>query len=212
MTISCRYGVAIAILLALALVPTVIHSYGDARFDDGRRAAAVARVLSGMNSTPTDRRPGWGQSHLDTDDWIERIYDVQGVEGTLFVARSYDAKRLYHHPELAVLRGFETTPAGVTRNPERPDVPLHVISLERNGRKGVAVYALRYENAFIENPVLFQLRTAVELLVSRRRPLTLFMASALDSTADNAAAAPATRLLLAAIADFERQAVTPRDP
>jgi hypothetical protein len=211
MTISSKYAAAVAVLLALALVPTVIHSYGDARSDDGLRAAAITPVLAGMTSSPTDRRAGWGESHFDTNDWIERTYDVNGVPGTLFVARSYDAKLLYHHPELAVLRGFETTPAGIASSRERQDVPLHVIGIERNGQKGVAVYALRYERSFIEDPVMFQLRTAVELLVSRRKPLTLFMASALSGSVEKAGETPAAQLLLAAIADFERQAATPRD-
>lgn len=202
--ISPRYAVPVAALLAVALVPTVIHSYRGARLDDGSRASRIATTLDGMTSSATARRPGWVQNNFDSDDWIERTYDAGGIEVTLFVARSYDAKRLYHHPELALLRG-ETTPAGVVASRQRPDIPLHVVRTTRNRQEGVAVYALHYGGGYIDNPVLFQLRTAVELLVSRRRPLTLFMASAAAGSPETVHEAPATRLLLAAIADFERQ-------
>ena len=205
MIISPRYAVPVAVLLAFALVPTVIHSYRGARVDDGTRAAIIATALEGMSSSPTQRRAAWVQNNFDTGDWIERTYNAGGTEVTLFVARSYDAKRLYHHPELALLRGTETTPAGVVESRQRPDIPLHVIRTSRDMQQGVAVYALQYGGAYIDNPVLFQIRTAVELLVSRRKPLTLFMASALAGSAESVHDAPATRLLLAAIADFERQ-------
>jgi hypothetical protein len=81
-----------------------------------------------------------------------------------------------------------------------------VLETEQSGRRGVAVYALIYDGGFIDNPLLFQLRTSVELLVSGRKPLTLLMSSALAGSPDNVEDAPATRLLLEAITDFERQA------
>lgn len=204
--IHARHAPTVAVMLGLALVPTVIHSYRGSRLDDAVRTARIATSLEGMNSTPTGRRPGWVQSTFETTDWIERTYVGAGGEITLFVARSYDAKRLYHHPELALLRGTQTTPAGVVTSRARPDVPLHVIGTSRNMTPGVALYALHYDGGYIDNPVLFQLRTAFELLVSRRKPLTLFMASSLSGAPDTVQDAPATRLLLAAIADFERQA------
>lgn len=204
--ISPRYAAPVAVLLALALVPTVIHSYRGTRLDDGLDAGGIAEILDGMASSPTGRRPSWVENNFDTTDWIERTYDVDGVETTLFVARSYDPKRLYHHPELALLRGNQTTPAGVAMGRARPDIPLHVVATERGGQKGVAVYALLYDGAYIDDPVLFQLRTSLELLVSGRRPLTLFMAHALAGRPESVDEAPATRLLLAAVQDFERRA------
>jgi hypothetical protein len=202
--ISARFAAPVAAMLALALVPTVIHSYRGARVDDGLEAATIAETLEGMTSSPTARKAGWVRNNFATDDWIERTYRVHTIDVSLFVARSYDPKRLYHHPELAILRGTQTTPAGVVRSAARPDVPLHVVETARGGRRGVAVYALMYEGSFIDNPLLFQLRTSVQLLVSGRRPMTLLMSSALEGRADDIDNAPATRLLLAAIHDFER--------
>jgi hypothetical protein len=204
--ISPRFAAPVAAVLAIAIVPTVIHSYRGARFDDGLRAAGIAETLDGMPSTATNRKAAWVLNTFDTEDWIERTYDVNGSETTLFVARSYDPKRLYHHPELALLRAMQTTPAGITRSGRRPDIPLHTVDIERDSQKGVAVYALRYEDGYIDNPLVFQLRTAIELLVSRRKPLTLFMTHAFKGSSDAIDEAPATRLLLSAIEEFERKA------
>jgi hypothetical protein len=203
--ISARYAAPVAVLLALALVPTVIHSYRGAAVVDGLRAEAIPPRLGDMGSSPTSRRPAWVKDKFDTDDWIERTYKVDQRDVQLFVARSYDAKRLYHHPELALLRGTQTTPGPVAHATARPDVPLHTIRTTRDGRTGVAVYALLYDGGYINNPILFQLRTSAALLVSGRRPLTLFMASDLSGDPDRLDEAPATRVLLAAIEAFERQ-------
>ena len=210
--ISPRYAVPVAVLLGLALVPTVIHSYRGATRDDGLRAGAIADTLDGSASTPTERRSAWVQKNFDTGDWIERTYVVDGTAVTLFVARGYDAKRFYHHPELAVLRGTQAVAAGVTRTRAHPDIPIHVLETEQKDRRGIAVYALRYDDRYIDNPLLFQLRTSLELLVSGRKPLTLFMASALAGSRDTLDEAPAVRLLLAAIDSFELQKVGQSGP
>jgi hypothetical protein len=207
--ISSRYAISAAVLLALALVPTVVHSYRQTRLDDSLRAAGIAVHLDGMPSSPTERRNEWVSRNFATGDWIERIYKTGPADVSLFVARSYDAKRLYHHPELALLRGIQTTPAGVVRASARPDIPLHVLETEKSGRRGIAVYALLYNGRFLDNPLLFQLRTSLELLVSGRKPLTLFMASALQGSRQRIDSAPATRVLLEAVRDFERQKPAP---
>jgi hypothetical protein len=204
--INPRYAAAVAALLAFALIPTVIHSYLRVTLDDGLKAAAIPATLAGATSVPTARRPGWIRNNFDTDDWTERTYKVDGLDVTMFAARSFDAKRLYHHPELAVLRGTQATPSGLARATARPDVPLHVLDTERDGRHGVAVYALLYDGRFIEDPIGFQLRTSAELLFTGRKALTLFMTSDLIGRRDEIDRAPATRVLLAAIAGFERQA------
>ena len=203
--ISPRYAAPVAILLALALIPTVIHSYWGAVSTDRVTTTAIPETLDAMVSTPTQRKPAWVKNTFDSEDWVERTYRVGAQEVVLFAGRSYDAKRLYHHPELALLRGTETSPAGITRLAARPDIPLHLLKAERKGRRGLVAYALLYDGRFVENPIAFQLRTSAELLVSGRKPMTLFLAS--DQAGDPArpADAPATRVLLAAIAAFEAQ-------
>lgn len=195
--ISSRYAAATAFVVALALVPTVIHSYLGLTVDDGVVVRAIPETVDGMSSRPTDRRAEWVASRFDTADWIERTYRAGAEEVTVFAGRSFDAKRLYHHPELALLRGNTTTPAGIARVQSAPHVPLHVITTSRAGKTGIAVYALLAEGAFVENPIAYQLRTSARLLVSGRRPMTLIMASDLAGDRNRLDEAPATKVLVA---------------
>jgi hypothetical protein len=55
----------------------------------------------------------------------------------------------------------------------RPDVPVFV--LQPGSGVGVAgLYVLHTDNEFVETPIRYQLRTAGELLFSRRKAMTLF--------------------------------------
>ncbi len=91
----------------------------------------------------------------------------------MFVARSYDLKRLYHHPEIGVLHGVDLDKGGIERLPGMPDVPVYVLK-SQTGR-GLAAYVLLYDGQFTENPILLQVLTSVELLFSPRKPMTLFL-------------------------------------
>ena len=197
--ISSRYAAATVLAIALALVPTVIHSYLGLTVDDGIVVTSVPEVLDGMDSRPTGRRPGWVATNFATAEFIERTYRVGAEDVTLFVGRSYDAKRLYHHPELALLRGTITAPAGVARVKSAPHVPLHVVTTARQTRTGVSVYALLADGELIENPIAYQLRASARLLVSGRRPMTLIMATDLAGDRNKLDEAPATKLLIAAL-------------
>ena len=197
--ISPRFAGATAVVLALALVPTVIHSYLGVVTEDGISVRSVPETLEGMPSTSTQRRPGWVVSNFDTSEWIERVYRTESNDVTLFVGHGYDGKRFYHHPELALLRGTRTVPAGTARVASAPDVPLHVVETERQGKTGVSVYALISEGTFIESPIAFQLQASARLLVGGRRPMTLVMATDLAGRRDQLDRAPATRVLLAAL-------------
>jgi hypothetical protein len=172
---SSRYAPAVAVLLALALVPTLIHSYSNSAADDGRRAKAIPGVLAGFPSVASDRPQGWGERRFDSQDWIERNYvGDRGSKVTLTVVRTYDAKSVYHHPELAVsYHRSSFTGERVERSPARPDIPIHVLQPSA-GTRAFGMYVLHYEDRFIDNPVVFQIRSAGELLFSRRQPMTLF--------------------------------------
>ena len=52
--ISSRYAAATALLVALALVPTVIHSYLGVTVDDGVRVRSIPETVDGMSSRPTE--------------------------------------------------------------------------------------------------------------------------------------------------------------
>lgn len=205
-----RYVPVLCALLMLAAIPTTIHSYLGTAIDDGLRASATSDTLLDMTSDPVDRRDRWVRNVYGSDDWTERIY--QGPRGEriqLFVARSHDPKKLYHHPELGVAYSGSYTSSfrgdGIhTVRALDQDLPLHL--LRGTGSSGFAAYALWHDGGFVRNPYLFQAQSALRLLVQPSRPLTLFFAH--DRTADPAIPvdeAHATRLLIAAIGSFLEQ-------
>lgn len=174
--ISRRFVVPVCVLLAVACVPTVIHSYLGAVDDDGLRTAAVPTAFNGYTSAPTRRPPGWASGIFASQDWLERNYgSAKGESIRLFVARSHDAKKLYHHPELAVLRGHDFARARpATLRIGEESAPVFV--LDATDRPGVAVYALLYDDRYVADPLKFQLESALKLLFSERKAMTLFLA------------------------------------
>jgi hypothetical protein len=202
--IAPRHLPALAALLALATVPTVVHTYVDRPLADGRTAADVPMRLNGLDGRGTERSQDWVRNAYGTTDFIERAY---GPDLTLFVARSYDAKRLYHHPENGVAHGDGYDRAVVARTPDRADVPIFVLN---NGRDRYSLYALNYGDDFIADPIRFQLRNAFTLLVRPRALMTLFFVRGrMRGDSPSAGTAPGEALLLAAIDGFASQRGTP---
>ena len=198
--ISFRFAPVVCILFALAAVPTLLHSYSTATVDDARSTGQISQTLAGYASVPSQRGATWGKRRFDSDDWTERIY-VSGETSErlrLTVVRSFDAKSVYHHPELAVVDGASFVGEDVKRFEQRPEIPVYVLR-RGPGEQMSAMYVLHYDERFVENPITFQLRTAGELLFSRRRPMTLFFVQDPDRRGD--AEAP-LRLLFAAIDSF----------
>ena len=199
--ISYRYISAVCALLALALVPTLIHSYSEPVIADGRHTRMIPDVLDGTASVPTDRSATWGKRRFDSDDWFERTYSnpETGKRLRLTVVRSLDAKSVYHHPELAVSDGTTFVGAETQRFEGRPEVPVHVLK-PAPGVSSHALYALHYDDRFVEDPITFQLRTAGELLFSRRQPMTLFFV--FDAHSPDGDIKAAAQLLFAAVDSF----------
>jgi hypothetical protein len=204
--ISSRYVRPVVLLLALALVPTVIHSYIRARVDDGRTTATIATTLEEMSSQPfTRHNAGWVMDMFNSGDWIERVYQVDsGHEIRLFVARSYDHKRLYHHPELGLSHGNDFTDGGVVMLAGKQEIPVHL--LRGSNGPGIVAYALLYKGRFIRDPLKHQIQDSLKLLISPRRQMTMFYvadASVLPKQpfADTASA----KLLMSAIDSFQAQ-------
>src|SRR5687768_15027018 len=129
--ISFRYVPVVCVLVALALVPTLIHSYSAEPTHAGWNPSVIPDVLEGFVAAPSDRNPTWGKRRFDSDEWLEREYN-SGRDGVrLTIIRSFDHKALYHHPELAVAYGprfgssFEKYE--VVRFEPRPHIPVHVM-------------------------------------------------------------------------------------
>jgi hypothetical protein len=207
--ISGRFAPAVCLLAALALVPVILHGYVGAVAVDELRIESIPTTLAGYASRSHGRDPSWGRTNFATDDWFRRAYAIGRQDVILTVARSYDAKRLYHHPELAAAYGALFDGGETVRLPGEERVPLHVLRPAEGGR-AFAVYALHYDGRFIADPIMFQLRTAGELLFSRRKAMTLLFAH--QAEADRSAAPseqPATRVLLEAIRHFDRPDTDP---
>jgi hypothetical protein len=198
--IASRYLPATAVLLAVALVPTILHSYVGITASDGKSSGIIARNLHGIEGIDTSRRAVWVNEQYGTADFIERQY---GPDVTLFVARGYDAKRLYHHPEIGVAHGRRFEPeylahVSTTHGP----VPVHVLI----GEDGLACYALLYDEQFVESPFRFEAAHILTTLIGPAKEMTLFFAR--GSAAANPSESSAVRILVAAIESFMSQPPT----
>jgi len=200
--IAPRFATAVCVLLALALIPTIIHSYAGVVVEDGRRASALPETLAGFKSRPSDRSATWGQRRFESHDWIERVYTTPAGDVQLTVIRSYDLKGLYHHPELAVAYGTSFERARLEALPERPDIPVHVLETGRDSGSG-AFYVLHYDERFVSDPIWFQIRAAGEMLFRGRRAMTLFFVRQRDfRPGASLAEQPSIVLLRSAIQQF----------
>jgi len=200
--ISTRFLPIVSGLVAVTLVPTFIHSYSDSAVRDGRTTTSIPMSLAGYTGAPSGRNATWGQRRFESEDWTERLYRSGRNEVKLTVVRSYDAKALYHHPELAVTESnFIRTE--VKQFDQRPDVPVHVLYSDRGG---VSLYALHYDRAFVQDPIRFQLRTAGELLFSGRKAMTLFFLTDDAGPGAGVESLPSLGLFFAAIDRFTNSA------
>jgi hypothetical protein len=201
--ISHRYVPAICALLLLALIPTIIHSYSPVAGSDDLVVETIPVDLARFTSVRSDRNATWGKRRFDSDNWVEREYrdPARGGNVTLTVIQTYDAKSVYHHPELAVVDGAGFVDKDIVRLPERPDIPVHVLK-PGPGVSASAAYVLHYGTGFVADPIAFQIRSAGEMLFRRRRPMTLFFAFHPTANSDGPSSSPTTTVLFAAIDAF----------
>ena len=198
MKLSTRYAAPLIVVLGLALVPTIIHSYAAVTLDDGVRARDLDVQVDGVRGTDTSRKAAWVERRLSSVDWQEKRYVIEGREVVLFIGRSYDPKALYHHPELALAYGMALAGEGLT---DLRGVPAH--ALRGRGQPIVAMYALHADGGFVDDPVGFQIRNAATALWRGRTPMTLFFALERDSgPAANLGVTGAARVLEAGIKTF----------
>jgi hypothetical protein len=160
----------------------MIHSYIGAVVDEGRSVKAIDENLAGLASQSTDRRAAWIEDTYNSHDWIERRYTGPDSKNILlFVASSFDLKRLYHHPEIGVLHGVDLKRDNDESLQMMSDVPVHV--LRGSTGTGLAGYVLFYDGQFIRNPIEIQVLSSIELMFSPRKSMTLFLVY--DSNADS---------------------------
>ena len=203
---ATRYARLTLVLVLVALVPTVVNSYLGSTEDAGPRLATVVpETIDGFTSAPTDRREASIQRSFSASDWVERRYTGPGGEATLLVVRSFDMKRVYHHPELAVASMEFRAPRLETVASPLGDIAVHVLE---DARQGMVAYTLIYGDETVAAPLWFQLRVAPELLLRGRRPLTLALAVDRAFQTDGAVSltdSPAVTLVTAATDAIRRQ-------
>lgn len=198
MTVSTRYVVPLVVVLAIGMVPTLIHSYAGVTVDDGVRASDLNVRMQGVTGVQTSRKPDWVKRRLASDDWQERRYTVDGREVVLFIGRSYDPKALYHHPELALAYGIDFESRGII---DLQGVPLH--ALTGRAQPNLVMYALHADDSFVADPVRFQIRNATTGLFRGRQAMTLFFALERGAPAGkDLTTTGAARVLQAAIAEY----------
>ncbi len=202
---SSRYAIPVIILLALALIPTVIHSYIDAKISDGKSVNDIPVRLNNFTSTPANRNTQWGMDIFGSKDWFERDYhDKQHNNVRLFAARAYDHKRLYHHPELALSYGHSLGKKEILELPDYPEVPVFVFKNNENSM--LVAYVLLYDDKFVKDPINHQLGESMRLLTNARKPMTLFYASQSPAPSDKQFNESAVASLLAqVITNFQSQ-------
>jgi hypothetical protein len=206
--IAPHFSLPVSVLLGLALIPTIIHEYVGLAVQDGRVTSAVSMDLAGFKGSATGRKSAWVVRKFDGTDWIERWYTAENDRLQLLIVRSYDLKRLYHHPELAIVQDDDLISRGIIRLPKREYLPIHVLESSRTDGRGVALYALHYDKEFVDNPLRFQIRTAASLLVSGRRQMTLFFVHDSDVPPESSLKdLHATQVLLEAVDSFLGQEV-----
>ncbi len=176
--ISPRYGPIFLVLVGIALIPTLIHGYIGITSDDGRLTNNIAVTLGDFQSKPTDKTAEWVEKRFKSQDWIERQYqDARAPSLLLFVGRSYDPKRLYHHPELALIDGSDFGETKTLRLAAHPDRPIHYLRGRQEDGAALVAYVLLYDGRFVDDPILFQLKTAWQSLFSPKKAMTLFFVS-----------------------------------
>jgi hypothetical protein len=201
--ISSRYAFPALVLLVLASIPTVIHTYVGAKSDSGESVTLIPEVLNGWTSRPYNRHNAeWVNGMFRSSDWFERIYMIPGqADVRLFVARSFDHKRLYHHPELGLSHGSNLGSASLVTLPEEAEIPVYLYKQE-NGNEFVG-YVLLYEGDYIDSPITHQIRNALGQLISARKPMTLFYVSGSFAESEKEfQQTPAASILAAAIRDY----------
>ena len=199
---SPRYATPVALVLLLALLPTAIHSYVGLRVEDHLTTAGIPTILEGYVGTQTSRRANWGERRFDATDWIERSYQAGDASVQLTVVRSFDMKKLYHHPELAAADSVDWRPHGIVRLENGP-TGVHVLE-SAAGNRQLAMYVLLYDDVFVEDPMWFQLRTSGKLLVGGRRQMTLFFVHQAEVPADQAPEKTAAAAILRSAIDAFR--------
>ena len=192
--LSDRYGVALAALCTVALVPVLVHSYLRVRPDDCAHPEVLVPHQAAGSFSP--EREAELQRNFDEHlhQWREgRVASVNGGPELRFaIVRSYDAKDLYYRGTRRIWGDVQ--PGGdqlLWIDAEGGKLPVLSSSLENGDHRltGTVIRSLIvYEGEPVSNGWLAQLRSAPRRALTGSVPMTLFAVRS-DVPPENVAAA-----------------------
>lgn len=177
--LSRKHSLPMLVLLALTLLPVVVHSYFGFRTDD---CAHPDVILGGCYAASADdgRRAAWMKETLDAESWCEGTIptDLPGVNLDVRIVRSYDPKKLYHNPELAFMRGYSVKSKGIDlMEAGLEKIPIHRLHFDPDRGSVFGAYLMVYNSKPVANPYTSQVLSFLPQLLSGSRPMTLYFVS-----------------------------------
>jgi hypothetical protein len=159
--IRTRHAWIAAALLVAAAIPTVRNVYlrpadPAAGALDKELGGALGAFVPGKCDADTIL------DHFGARDFVSREYGAIDF----FAARTYDGKKLFHFPELALSYGRAAT---AVRDVEG----ARVIEFATEEGTHVAAYALLYGRRRVAEPIRFYLSILPEIFVGGKEPMTL---------------------------------------
>ena len=177
--LSYRFAPQVVALLLLPLFPVVIHSYSRFRSQDCADMESVLSLAGPRREQPA--RDEWMSSQFAAAKWREGSLPA-GSGSRQFktdVIVSYDAKKLYHHPETALIRGASAdSRATEWIEAGESSIPIHRAYYTAGDPLTVAGYLLVYNSQPVANPYVAQFAALGTQLFRGRAPMTMFFISA----------------------------------
>ncbi|MCP4007608.1 MAG: hypothetical protein GY725_25790 [bacterium] len=187
-SISARYAPHIAVMLAVVLIPVVIHDYVGWRRDDCANPGVL--IPDSYAERQPEKRQSFMKSAFAADQWREgRVHGDRGETPLSYsIIRSWNAKRVYYRPAHRIAPARK--PSGehlkwVEHKGER--IPIHVGDFGKRtlgGVRSLSVYALLYDSQPVANPYWTQLLAAPSMLIRGSQPMTLLIVSGHVPTAE----------------------------
>jgi len=168
---SPRFAWPAAALLLAALVPTVANVYRSPPPEDPAQLGRELRAeLAGYGPPGEGTRDAeWSETYFGTRESVSRTYG----DLDLFAARTRDAKKLFHFPELALSYGRAVTSMRTVRLTAPHEPSAQLLQFVTSRATHVAVYALYCGKDPVTDPYGHLLSELPSLLMGNHEPWTL---------------------------------------
>jgi hypothetical protein len=176
--LSRRYALHAVALLLVPLFPVAIHSYGRYDTDDCANVQALLGPVAIEGAE--DTRGAWMKRVFSAVQWKEASLPPAGSSAQFktSVIRSYDPKKLYHHPESGLIQKASLNSRGtesIEINSE--SIPIQRVYYAAADRATIVAYMLVYGSRPVANPYVAQFTALARQLRRGRMPMTMFFIS-----------------------------------